>query len=155
MRFDGRRFPIALAFLDDPVEVVNRVQVKVAQITGAGLDVAWYRNVSREFRLALACFERVRDLLGGYHGLCRRGRGNQDVGLRQRAFDLRQGQGEAAKLSGEILRALHTAIGNKQASDFMADQVLGNELDRHARTDQQRGVFLEAREELLLSLIHI
>ncbi len=47
------------------------------------------------------------------------------------------------------MRARDVAVRNEQAADVLALQVLGDEFDRNAGTDEQRRVLLEVGEELL------
>ena len=70
----------------------------------------------------------------------------------KRAFDLGQGQGEAAELARQLLCTIDAAIGDKQATDVVADKVLCDQLDRHTGTNKQGRVFLEPREKLLCEM---
>jgi len=53
MRLDRRRLTIALALEDDLVEVVDGVEVKIVQVTGAGFDVTRYGDVAGNIGLCL------------------------------------------------------------------------------------------------------
>ena len=57
MCLDRGGLAISLAFENDLVEVIDRVQVKVAEFACARLDVTRPGNVAREDRLAVARLE--------------------------------------------------------------------------------------------------
>ena len=65
------------------------------------------------------------------------------------ALDLRQRQRESAELPRQVLCAFDAAIRNEEPTDAVTDEMLGDEFNRHAGANEQRGVLLEACEELL------
>ncbi len=97
---------------------------------------------------------RLRALIGRFHllqrndGLGSGRRRNQYVGLGQRAFDLRQRQRKAAELTGQFTGPFDVAVRDEQPADLTLVQVFGDQFYRYAGADQQRGVLLEAGEEL-------
>ena len=131
------------------LQVVDGVQVHVVEPGDRGLDVAGHRDVDGEDRLALAHLHCFHELLFRDDRFRAGGRGDQDVGFRQRALEFRQRHGVAAEFAGQVARPVDAAIGDEQPADVLAGEVLGDEFHGDTGTDEQRRVLIEPGEELV------
>lgn len=141
-------FPRLQILRDEALQIVDRVEIDVLEITDLGLDVAWHGDVDHEHGFAsasLECHSHVRGLDDGL-GACRRG--DDDVRFRQMAGKRIERDGRCVELRGEQLRAVEAAIGDDHPLDALRLQVPGSQRDRLAGTDQEGRMLLETREDL-------
>ena len=130
----------------DLPQVVDRVEVDVLERADRGVDVARHGEVEHEHRPVAALLERAPHVVEPDHEAGARGRGDDDVGLRQVRGERVEADHRGGQAFGDALGAARAAVRDDQAADPLRVQVARGELDHLAGADQERGVPLEARE---------
>ena len=143
-----RRLARAQALVDHPLEVVDGVEIDVAQGADLRLDVPRDGDVHHEHGPVLALLERPLHRALAQHRQRAGGGGDDDVRLRQVVGDLGQRDGEAVELGGHLVGALHGAIGDDDAPDAVLMEVTGGQFDGLPGADQHGRLFGQVAEDL-------
>ena len=145
-----RRGGLGLARLhvlvDDLPQVVDRIKVGVLEGGDRRVDVARHGEVEHEHRPVAALLERALHVGEADHEPGTRGRGDDDVGLRQVRGERLEADHRGGQTFGDALGAVGAAVRDDEAADLLRVQVARRELDHLAGADEERSVPFEARE---------
>ncbi|SOZ14370.1 hypothetical protein CBM2609_A170033 [Cupriavidus taiwanensis] len=143
-----------VAFAHDGAEVVDGIEEDVVQARDFGLDVARHGQVDHHDGAVLAPLDRALDRSQADDRQRAGGARHHDVELMQALAQVRQadrvgGQALAAELLGQLLAALHSAVGHHDLARLLRGKVGGAQFDHLARANKQHALGRDAFEDPL------
>ena len=134
---------------DDLGEIVDRIQIDVAQLRHFGFDVARHRDVDHEHRAVAAAADRGFDGAFTEHRERTAGGRNDDVVLREHARYVGELDRARTEVRCQRTRVGERAVRDRHRTDAGIAQVLRDQFDRVAGAEQQRRVLRQVGEDLL------
>ena len=140
---------LAVAVLGDLAQVVDGVEIGVAQPADVRLDVAGHGQVEHEHRLLAASAQRGPHRVAGHQRHRAGGAGDDDVVIRQFVVQPVQADGARLELFGHGGGAVRTAVADRQRLHALTAEMTGAILDHLAGADHQRRQLLDLAEDLV------
>ena len=135
--------------VDDPAQIVNRVEIHILQFAGLRLNVPGHGDVDDEHRATLAFFQRRLNRALAEDRQRAGGATDDDVGLVEMAREIVQGGGESVVTPRQFLGTRRSAVGDNHFLQALVAQVPGREFDHLPGADQQGARGGQIAEDLL------
>src|SRR5271165_5829879 len=134
-------------FVDDALQVVDRIEVDILQLADLGLDIARHRKVDHEDRTMppRPHGRRSHRLGDDRHGA--RGTADHDVRGLQFGLEIVEADRISVELRGQRLCASQAAVRNNHALDPLGREVPSGQRRHFTGTDQQRAALAQVRED--------
>ena len=144
------RLPVALGpvHLDHAVQVIDVVEVDVAQVVDPRIQIPRHGDVDEEQGPVAALAHHRTHLLLAQDQVGRAGGADDDVHPLQFPEDLLQAHGPAVVAARQVDRPLQGAVGDNHLGHALADQVLGRQFGHLPGADEQHPLVRKVAENL-------